>query len=30
MTHYWKGIDLEITDYEYRHDPTPSGEVIPS
>ena len=30
MIHYWKGFDLEITDFIYRHDPTPSGETIPS
>ena len=30
MTHYWRGLDLEIIDFEYRHYPTPSGEVIPS
>ena len=25
-----KGLDLEITDFEYHHDPTPSGKFIPS
>ena len=30
MIHHWKSFDLEITDCEYHHDPTPSGEVIPS
>ena len=26
----WKGFELEITDFNYRHDPTHSGETIPS
>ena len=30
MIHYWKGLDLEITDFEYPHVPTPSAETIPS
>ena len=30
MIHFWKGLDLEITDFNYHHDPTPSGETIPS
>ena len=30
MIHYWKGLDLEITDFNYKHDPAPSGETIPS
>ena len=30
MIYHWKGFDLEITDLEYRYDPTPSGEIIPS
>ena len=30
MTHHWRGLDLEITDFIYRHDPTQSGETIPS
>ena len=30
MIHHWKGLDLEITDLEYHHDPTPLGEIIPS
>ena len=25
-----KGLDLEITDLENHHDPTPPGEVIPA
>ena len=28
MIHHWKAVDLEITDFEYRHDPTPSCEII--
>ena len=28
--HHWKGLDLEITDFTYQHDPTPSVENIPS
>ena len=30
MIHYWKALDLEITDFEYHHDPTPSSANIPS
>ena len=30
MIHHWKALDLEITDSEYRHDPTYTGEVMPS
>ena len=30
MIHQWKGLDLEITDFEYHQDPTPSAETIPS
>ena len=30
MIHHWKGLELEITDFEYHHDPTPSSETIPS
>ena len=30
MIHNWKGFDLEITEFNYRHDPTQSGETIPS
>ena len=29
MIHHWKGLDLEITDFENHHDPTSSGEIIP-
>ena len=25
-----KGFDLEITDFEYYHDPAYTGEIIPS
>ena len=28
--HHWKGLDLEVTDFEYHYDPTRSGETIPS
>ena len=30
MIHHWKGFDLEITDFNYHRDPTPSGGTIPS
>ena len=30
MIHHSKGLDLEITDFEYHHDPTYTGETIPS
>ena len=30
MIHFWKDLGLEITDFNYHHDPTPSGEIIPS
>ena len=30
MIHCWKTLDLEITDFEYQHDPTNTGEVMPS
>ena len=30
MIHHWKGLDLEITDFIYHHNPTPLGETIPS
>ena len=29
MIHPWKGLDLEITDFEYQSDWTSSGEIIP-
>ena len=28
MIRHWKALDLEITDSEYHHDPTPSVEII--
>ena len=28
--HHWKGLDLNITNFNYHHDPTPSGETVPS
>ena len=30
MIQHWKGLNLEITDFIYHYDPTPSGEIIPS
>ena len=30
MIHLWNGLHLEITDFKYHHDRTPSGEIIPS
>ena len=30
MIHPWKCPDLEITDFEYHYDPTPTAETIPS
>ena len=30
MMHHWKALDLEITDFSYHHDTTPSGEIISS
>ena len=31
MIHHWKSLDLEITDFIYHHDPTPTGEeTVPS
>ena len=30
MINHSKGLDLEITDFEYRHRPTYTGEFIPS
>ena len=30
MIHHWKSFDLEITDFIHHHDPTPSGERVPS
>ena len=28
--HHWKGLELEIKDFEYRHDLRSSAETIPS
>ena len=30
MIHHWKGLELEITDFDYQHDRTPSAGNIPS
>ena len=30
MIHHTKGLDFEITDFEYQHDPTYTGETKPS
>ena len=30
MIHRRKTVSSEITDFEYHHDPTPSGEITPS
>ena len=30
MIHRCRGLDFEITDFNYHHDPTPSGGTIPS
>ena len=30
MIHDWKFSELEITDFEYEHDRTPSAESIPT
>ena len=30
MIHHWKGLELEITDFEYFHDWVPTTETIPS
>ena len=30
MIHHWKGLELEIIDFNYHHDPTHSGETKPS
>ena len=30
MIHHWKGFDLEITNFEDYHDPTPSSDLLPS
>ena len=28
--HHWKDPDLDITDFQNHHDPSHSGETIPS
>ena len=30
MIHHWKGLELEITDFDYHHDPTYTAETLPS
>ena len=30
MIYHSKSLDLEITDFEYQYDRTPSGEITPS
>ena len=30
MIHHWKALNSDITDFEYHHDRTPSGEITPS
>ena len=30
MIHHWRGLDFEITDFNYHHDQPPSGGTIPS
>ena len=30
MIHHLKGFDLEVTDFEYHHDLTYIGEILPS
>ena len=27
MIHHWTGLDSEITDFNYHHDPTPQVEL---
>ena len=29
MIDHWKVLDLEIAEFRYHHDPTPSGEITP-
>ena len=29
MIRHWKGLDMEITDAEYHHDRTLSGDFVP-
>ena len=30
MIYHWKALALEITDFNYHHAPTPSGEILSS
>ena len=30
MIHHWNGLDLDITDFKYDHDPTQLGETMQS
>ena len=30
MIHHSKGFNLEITDFEYQHDRTLTGEIMPT
>ena len=30
MVYHWKGLDLEITGFDYHHDRTPPVETIPT
>ena len=30
MIHHWKSFDLQITAFNYHHDPSHSEETIPS
>ena len=29
MIHHWEGLELEIAEFDYQHDRTPSVETIP-
>ena len=29
MIHHWRGLDFEITGFDYHDDPAPSVETIP-
>ena len=29
MMDHWKDVELEITDFDYQHDRSPSAETIP-
>ena len=28
MIHHWKPLELEITEFNYHHEPTPPGEIV--